>query len=284
MEEKHALRRFSAPPPRRPALRRRRFLPVALISALGLFYYLAAKPSVSEYARTKLLAGSFESFTTQKSFSAQELQALANIPLETPTPKTATEHIQSPHVGPVDLEAHIMSQCPDAQDCIQQMIIPAMEQVAPLVNFTLSFIGTVADDGSDAVVCKHGPVECLGNMLMLCADSLYPDVPIISLGFSNCLISDYAKLSERDFVQNCALQHAVDFQRLNECVSDDAKGLEMLRKSVRWSQKEGIVYSCTVRVNGQNWCVRDDGEWKDCPDGSEPGVLVEKIKTLANAK
>jgi len=41
----------------------------------------------------------------------------------------------------VPLEAHIMSKCPDAMDCLQQLILPVMERVAPLVDFKLSFIG-----------------------------------------------------------------------------------------------------------------------------------------------
>lgn len=42
----------------------------------------------------------------------------------------------------VPLEAHIMSKCPDAKDCLEDLVVPAMEQVVDKVNFTLSFIGT----------------------------------------------------------------------------------------------------------------------------------------------
>lgn len=41
----------------------------------------------------------------------------------------------------VPLEAHIMSKCPDAQDCLQQLIVPAMERISDKVDFRLSFIG-----------------------------------------------------------------------------------------------------------------------------------------------
>jgi hypothetical protein len=45
--------------------------------------------------------------------------------------------------GPVKvpLEAHIMSKCPDAKDCLHDMILPAMQNVSDKVDFTLSFIG-----------------------------------------------------------------------------------------------------------------------------------------------
>lgn len=45
--------------------------------------------------------------------------------------------------GPVKvpLEAHIMSKCPDAKDCLHDMILPAMVNISDKVDFTLSFIG-----------------------------------------------------------------------------------------------------------------------------------------------
>ena len=42
----------------------------------------------------------------------------------------------------VPLEAHIMTKCPDAKDCLRDLIVPAMEKIYDKVNFTLSFIGT----------------------------------------------------------------------------------------------------------------------------------------------
>ena len=41
----------------------------------------------------------------------------------------------------VPLEAHIMSKCPDAKDCLEKLVVPAMVNVSNKVNFTLSYIG-----------------------------------------------------------------------------------------------------------------------------------------------
>lgn len=38
------------------------------------------------------------------------------------------------------LEAHVMSKCPDARDCLQKLVVPAMEQISDKVDFGLSFI------------------------------------------------------------------------------------------------------------------------------------------------
>ncbi len=42
--------------------------------------------------------------------------------------------------------------------------------------------------------------------------------------------------------------------------------------------------SCTVRLDEKIYCIRDDGEWKDCPAG--PGVndlvmAIEKLRSSA---
>ena len=42
----------------------------------------------------------------------------------------------------IPLEAHIMSKCPDARDCLEKLIVPTMEKVSSRVAFNLSFIGT----------------------------------------------------------------------------------------------------------------------------------------------
>lgn len=41
----------------------------------------------------------------------------------------------------VPLEAHIMSKCPDARDCLKELVVPAMENISSIVDFNLSFIG-----------------------------------------------------------------------------------------------------------------------------------------------
>lgn len=149
----------------------------------------------------------------------------------------------------------------------------------------------------------HGPEECVGDSLILCAQSLpYPPegdeatpirMPTIrSLGFANCLISSYHDIPDRWLVQRCALQHGIDFNALNECASrqeDDpsngeVSGLALLRESAQHSASLGVKTSCTVRLDEEVWCVRDGGVWKDCAkdgEGSKVSVLVDEIKKRA---
>jgi hypothetical protein len=49
-------------------------------------------------------------------------------------------HVTSLADTKIPLEAHIMSKCPDAQACLQKLVLPAMEQISDKVDFRLSFI------------------------------------------------------------------------------------------------------------------------------------------------
>ena len=176
----------------------------------------------------------------------------------------------------VPLEAHVMSKCPDARDCLRDLVVPAMEQVVDNVTFKLSYIGSIAKDNT--VQCKHGSTECLGNMLSLCAAHLFPADIKRSLGFSTCMILSYQRIPARDLVEHCALEHGIPFEDLNACVSEEGKGLDLLEASVQRSQEAGIEKSCTVRVAGKKWCIRDGAEWRDCPNGYEVQDLVQAIQ------
>ncbi|KAK3994911.1 hypothetical protein QBC44DRAFT_211880, partial [Cladorrhinum sp. PSN332] len=180
----------------------------------------------------------------------------------------------------IPLEAHIMSKCPDAKDCLRDLVLPTMQKAYNKVNFTLSFIGTPTDH-DDGVACKHGAEECLGNIIELCAQKLYPD-PKIYLGFTMCLTKDYRHIPQRELVEDCALEHAVDFDELNECATKDdgAFGMGMLRKSVKRTAEAGVTKSCTVRLNDEIYCIRDGAQWTDCPAGAKPNDLVVAIEKL----
>jgi len=42
----------------------------------------------------------------------------------------------------VQLEIHIMSKCPDARDCMEDLVFPALRELGPeIVDFRMSFIG-----------------------------------------------------------------------------------------------------------------------------------------------
>lgn len=154
-----------------------------------------------------------------------------------------------------------------------------MQRVISKVNFTLSYIGTPTDN--DGVECKHGPGECMGNIIQLCAAELYPD-PKQYLGFSFCMMRDYKSIPQKSLIEDCALEHQLDFEALNECAirDDGGYGMGMLRDSIRRTRDAGVTKSCTVRLNEEIYCIRDGGEWKDCPHGAGVNDLVIAVEKL----
>jgi len=59
--------------------------------------------------------------------------------LEDPVSETVEDAFSE--TNKISLEAHIMSKCPDARDCLQQLVVPTMERVSDKVDFKLSYIG-----------------------------------------------------------------------------------------------------------------------------------------------
>jgi hypothetical protein len=57
----------------------------------------------------------------------------------------------------------VMFVADELQDCLRNMVIPAMQRVQDKVNFTLSFIGKPTKN--DGVECMHGPNECASCQL-----------------------------------------------------------------------------------------------------------------------
>lgn len=97
-----------------------------------------------------------------------------------------------------------------------------------------------------------------------------------------CLTRDYRDIPSKNLVEDCALEHGIDFDKLNKCAVEDNGGLGMgmLRDSVRRSKDVGVTKSCTIRLKEQIYCVRDGGEWKDCPSGAGINDLVIAIEKL----
>ncbi|KAH9897310.1 hypothetical protein F4778DRAFT_255621 [Xylariomycetidae sp. FL2044] len=225
MEEKRSLRSRS----------RRRHRSVILLTLIALVLY-----SFSYFQPVSSYAGQLVSCSHDNppATEASAIEASA-----TPEQQHQQQHQQQHALTTnslVPLEAHIMSKCPDATYCLKEMVLPAMVRVYEKVNFTLSYIGTPTEN--DGVDCKHGPDECMGNILELCAAHLYPD-PKIYLGFTMCLAKDYKHIPQRDLVEDCALEHAIDFSKLNECATRDngAFGTALLRNSVQRTAKVSLA-------------------------------------------
>lgn len=84
--------------------------------------------------------------------------------------------------------------------------------------------------------------------MLLCTAHLYPD-PKIYLGYAMCLIKDLKLIPQRRHFEDCALEHAIDFDKLSDCASQDdgAFGVGMLRNSITRSAEVRCCPQETVR-------------------------------------
>jgi hypothetical protein len=71
----------------------------------------------------------------------------------------------------VPLEIHIMSKCPDARDCLRDLIVPTMVEASDKVNLTMSFIGRsvqtcscAASSADHLLVSTPNPTPSRANM------------------------------------------------------------------------------------------------------------------------
>ena len=89
------------------------FIPIFVIIALGFSYISPAAPRTLAYYLNPWGVGK------QQPWGAPSLTTEIKVPLE----------------------IHIMSKCPDAKYCLEQLIAPALEEIESLVDFRMSFIG-----------------------------------------------------------------------------------------------------------------------------------------------
>lgn len=107
----------------------RRRLCIVVIFLIGYIWLLMPSTSISYgHHNIPLQTESFESTRNENDWPQKNLGSS--------TPGSQKTRAQSK----VPLEAHIMSKCPDAQACLQKLVLPAMEKISDKVDFKLSFI------------------------------------------------------------------------------------------------------------------------------------------------
>lgn len=100
-----------------------------------------------------------------------------------------------------------------------------------------------------------------------------------------CLTREYQKIPEQDLIDDCALEHGIETNRLKKCTTDDDGYLAVdnLRASFNRTAAAGVTKSCTIRLNNEVRCIRDGGKWTDCEGGHQVKDLVQDIRDLYDA-
>ncbi|CCL99423.1 uncharacterized protein FIBRA_01441 [Fibroporia radiculosa] len=181
----------------------------------------------------------------------------------------------------------VMSRCPDALLC-ESVFDHVLKKVIDRVDLSLSFIGAInATEPTFGVTCKHGPLECAGNVQELCALK-YADATQF-WEFLQC--QNYQgrdKIGLAETALQCANTAKIDWEAsgVGACTGLDgsgtaSEGVQLLQESVRASQELGIKNSCTVLINGKQVCIHD-GTWKQCENGHTPHDFIKQINEEYN--
>uniref|UniRef100_A0A383VLZ6 Uncharacterized protein n=1 Tax=Tetradesmus obliquus TaxID=3088 RepID=A0A383VLZ6_TETOB len=177
----------------------------------------------------------------------------------------------------VEVDIFVMSKCPDALFA-ESALAPVLQELKDSLSINMHFIGQKQDDGTFS--CKHGPTECAGNLQQLCVqlhskwyqryDWLYKFVlcenkqGIDAIGTfttaASCLKEIGMPVAAGTKMMGCMYGPGHD---------------ELLQQDMHNTAALGVATSATIQVDGNTICVRDGGEWKDCPAGYQPENFKE---------
>jgi hypothetical protein len=128
----------------------------------------------------------------------------------------------------------------------------------------------------------HGPSECLGNIVNACAQKMYPAGQAVP--FTQCLLDDYRHVPQERLLLRCTKENGLEFESINECASDPGEegGLELVRESFQKANELGVKRSATIRLAGEDWCIRDGGRWKECK-GDDKTIVEDLVRDVEKA-
>ncbi|KAL7410882.1 hypothetical protein BDY24DRAFT_328181, partial [Mrakia frigida] len=170
------------------------------------------------------------------------------------------------------------SRCPDAflvESLIGQVL--ADKRTKGKVELDMIYIGSLNSSSTYGVDCKHGELECIGNIQQLCTQSILEQDEWWS--FLHCQNYYSSRIGEPSLAAQCA--KVVGFtwpgSDVEKCV-EGKLGKELLVKSVKEVKKWGVEKSATVMIGEERKirCIHD-GVWKNCDDGHTVNDFVRTI-------
>jgi len=131
--------------------------------------------------------------------------------------------------------------------------------LSDIVNISEYFLGEV--DGDNNFDCPHGPAECQGDMIELCAQAVTGAKS--EWGWWNmgvCMQADYDNIP--DNAQSCAQQAGLDWSAINDCVNN-GMGDKLLTQS--FDDSQNVDEAPTIMIGGSEAtdCENGDGCLQD---------------------
>lgn len=148
----------------------------------------------------------------------------------------------SPGVTPVELEVHVMSQCPYGVQA-EGYIGPILQKLGPDVVVKVEYIGR---DTSGNLTSLHGEKEVRGDLLQVCAAKSSPKF----FDFILCQNEDVKNLDTN--WRGCAQRLGLSADAIGAC-ADGAEGRALLTASFSRSQARGVSGSPTIFIGGEKY-------------------------------
>ena len=151
----------------------------------------------------------------------------------------------------VELTLGVMSRCPDAflvEALIDQTL--ADERVKGKVALELVYIGMLDNDAPGGITCKHGELECDGNVQQLCVQAYLNQSDWWP--FVVCQDGQPARIGTTGLAEECAAQVGFEWSGEIRRCAEEGEGQRRLRESVRRTQEMGIEKSATILLGKEH--------------------------------
>lgn len=151
---------------------------------------------------------------------------------------------------PVSVVIHGEAKCPDMgsiEDIFEDVVSTLGEDV---VEVTLGWIAKANEQYPTGYWSLHGQTEVIGNAYTSCAAEMYGMTK--ALKFTKCLNVNISVVPTN--ARECAGKTGLDFEALRACALGE-KGAKLLKEGVALSDSYGAVWSPTIYIDGQMFCL-----------------------------
>eukprot|EP01111_Echinosteliopsis_oligospora_P016731 TRINITY_DN704_c0_g1_i1.p1 TRINITY_DN704_c0_g1~~TRINITY_DN704_c0_g1_i1.p1 ORF type:complete len:203 (-),score=42.01 TRINITY_DN704_c0_g1_i1:119-727(-) len=151
----------------------------------------------------------------------------------------------------ISVMAFEMSRCPYCaawkQNFNDQVV--SAEGLTDIIDLQEFFVGTV--EPGNTFQCFHGPLECVGNKILLCATNLTTSAnPLAWWNMGVCMQSNYTDIPNN--AESCAASAGLNWNDIETCANGDLAD-ELFTQSITVSNKYGIQETPTIYVNGKEY-------------------------------
>ncbi|XP_047478942.1 gamma-interferon-inducible lysosomal thiol reductase-like [Penaeus chinensis] len=150
---------------------------------------------------------------------------------------------------PVRVMVYLETLCPDSINFVVNQLVPARDSLTDIMAVNITAYGFASDQPSgDGYVfeCQHGPGECKGNMIVVCAKKYLDHETYVD--FTLCLMSGFYPPIEGE---KCAERVEVEWQPIDNC-SQSVEGEQLLHEA---GLEQGLL---DPRPDWMPWIILND--------------------------